>query len=234
MFSGWLFWALLAALTWGIGQVAAKKGLSHFSPLVYNFLSVLFDLAFFLPAAFFLRFDLTRLTLLSVIIAVFITATYLLYFYVIAAAPVSLSGTVLSTYSLSTMFFSVLFLGEVLTVFQLLFALMIIMGVVLIGWPEKIEGSLLKPWFFLAVLSAVLIGFADFLAKYLIGKIGLANYFLLYGPAFIPSMIMISPVASSYTAVTVVLALIFLKERLSRLQLVGVSMAVAGVVLIGA
>ena len=38
MFSGWLVWALLASLVWGVGQVVAKKGLNLFTPLAFNFL----------------------------------------------------------------------------------------------------------------------------------------------------------------------------------------------------
>ena len=44
---------------------------------------------------------------------------------------------------------------------------------------------------------------------------------------------LVAPVSSSYQAITVVLAFIFLKERLRKVQALGVALAVLGIILIG-
>src|SRR3989338_8974051 len=164
MLSGWLFWSLAAALTWGVGQVAAKKGLSYFSPLAYNIFSTLIELP------------------------IFIALTYLIFFYVISLGEISLTGTVLASYPLSTIFFSTIFLGEKLSLPQLFFALIIIAGVGLIGFPRKLLDLRSEKWFWLAVFSAILVGFSDFLAKYVLGRVGEGNYFFFYPFAFIPGL----------------------------------------------
>ena len=130
------------------------------------------------------------------------------------------------------------------------------------------------------IITALLIGFGDFLAKIVIGRIGVANYFLIYGISYLPGLMislaldkkgrripkislkdwvsaligatmvtgagifffialskgpasLVAPVASSYTALTVILALIFLKEKLRKIQAFGVLLVVLGIILIG-
>lgn len=280
MFSGWLVWALLASLVWGVGQVVAKKGLNLFTPLAFNFLYVPFDFLISIPIALLLGADPSRVTLFDLLLTILTLTTYILYSYVISMGELSLTGTIISSYPLSTMFFSVALLGERLTVTQFIFTLLIILGVVLIGFPEKLKGLKVEGWFGLAIITALLIGFGDFLAKIVIGRIGVANYFLIYGVSYLPglaislvldkkgrklpkipfkdwvsaligaSMVtgagifffvalskgpasLVAPVASSYTALTVILALIFLKEKLRKIQTFGILLVVLGIILIG-
>ena len=280
MFSGWLVWALLASLVWGVGQVVAKKGLNLFTPLAFNFLFVPFDLLIYIPLALLLGADPSRITLFDLLLTIFTLTTYVLYSYVISMGELSLTGTIISSYPLSTMFFSVALLGEKLTMNQFIFILLIILGVVLIGLPEKLKGLKVEGWFGLAIITALLIGFGDFLAKIVIGRIGVANYFLIYGISYLPGLMislaldkkgrripkislkdwvsaligasmvtgagifffialskgpasLVAPVASSYTALTVILALIFLKEKLRKIQAFGVLLVVLGIILIG-
>ena len=44
---------------------------------------------------------------------------------------------------------------------------------------------------------------------------------------------LVSPVAASYQAITVILALVFLKEKLRKIQAFGVILAIIGIILIG-
>ena len=280
MLSGWLFWSLAAALTLGVGQVAAKKGLSYFSPLAYNIFSTLIELPIFLPFALWLGLDLPRFKVFDFLILIFIASTYLIFFYVISLGEISLTGTVLASYPLSTIFFSTIFLGEKLSLPQLFFALIIIAGVGLIGFPRKLLDLRSEKWFWLAVFSAILVGFSDFLAKYVLGRVGEGNYFFFYPFAFIPGLFLsllldrkgrylpqvkprlwlwaltgvtleilgglffflalargpaslAGPVSSSYAAITVILALFFLGEKMSKIQAVGVTLTVLGIILIG-
>jgi transporter family protein len=57
------------------------------------------------------------------------------------------------------------------------------------------------------------------------GAVAVVNYGLTIGDA-----ILITPIASALSIVTIVLAIIFLKERITRIQGVGVATAVAGII----
>lgn len=280
MFQSWLFWSFLAVVFWGVGQVMAKGGLAYFSPLTYNIVSTLLGFPVFTAYALYLGVDFSRFGLGDFLILIFIVSTYLLYFYAISLADISLSGTILSAYPLSTIFFSVIFLSERLSSLQLLGALAIIFGVVLMGFPEKTNHRASGRWFWLAISATTLIGFADFLAKSLINRVGVANYLFFYSLAFLPGLLLtfwrdrkgrvwprlplkltifsligagligwgnipffmafatgpaslVSPVVSSNTVITVILAMVFLRERVRPIQALGVLLTILGITFIG-
>lgn len=280
IFNSWLFWALAAAVTWGAGQVVAKKGLSYFTPLAYNLLGVPLDVLILLPFALVLGIDLSRLGFWDIPLIVFVTSTYLLYFYAISLGSVALVGTILSLYPLVTMFSAIVFLGERVTGTQIFWSLIILLGAVLIGLKNEPRKSKIEKWFWFALVSAILIGLGDFVAKFVIDRIGPGNYFLLYGPGFIPGLLvaflvdksgrrwprisaplwllsilgvslivlgigffftafskgpasLVAPISSSYAVITVVLAMIFLKEKLTKTQALGVALAVLGIIFVG-
>lgn len=59
-----------------------------------------------------------------------------------------------------------------------------------------------------------------------VGAVALVNYGLAIGDA-----ILITPIASALSIVTITLAIIFLKEKVTRLQGVGIVGAILGIVL---
>lgn len=291
MFESWIFWALAAAVFWGVGAIFSKKALATFTPLVYNLLTVPLDILLLLPFALAFGLNLGRFTLVDFLLLIFITTSYTLYYYVISLNKLALSGTVLSTYPLVTMFFAILLLGEKLTGVQLVWILVLVTGVVLIGLPtSEIPDPDLRArsgfriffqgWFLAALGMAIFSGLADFLAKGLIDRVGVGNYLFFYGWAFIPSNLvaffldkrgrvwprlkfqewplallgaallvlgsgffftavsfgpvsLVAPISSLYAAITVILSFIFLKERLTKVQALGVALAVTGVIMIG-
>ncbi len=282
MFPGWFSWSLLTVFVWGVGQVISKKGLGSFSPLVFNLATFGWGLILYTFYALYLGASFGQFRALFLLLLVFITGTYLLYFYVISLEEVSLTGTLFATYPLSTIIFSLIFLGEKLFPIQIFAVGLIILDVVLIGWPVGGRQFRMSKWFVLSLGVAFLVGFADFLARWLIDRWGVGNYLLYYGWAFLPGILIslhvdrkgrvlpraasgkswfylalgsfleavgvlclftafakgsasvVSPVTSVYAAVTVVLAVIFLKERLRVTQAIGITLAVLGVALIGA
>jgi transporter family protein len=58
-----------------------------------------------------------------------------------------------------------------------------------------------------------------------VGAVALVNYGLTIGDA-----ILITPIASALSIVTIMLAVIFLKDKISKLQGIGIAMAIAGIV----
>jgi uncharacterized membrane protein len=280
MFESWIFWAIAASLSWSVGQIISKKSLDHLTPLTYNLLTTVLGLVGYLAFAFFLGIRGSGFSLTSFLILTFVTSTYLLYFYVTSMADISLVGTIWACYPITTMLFSVLFLGERVTPLQVFFVLIILFGVALIGLPQKLKGMKFELWFWLAVFCAGLVGFSDFLVKVVIGRVPMGDYYLIYALSGIPGMLLaflldkkgrvlpnlskslwlfasvggllfvlgnifffmsfskgpaslVAPVSSSYQAITVLLAIIFLKEKIRKVQALGVALAVLGIILIG-
>jgi drug/metabolite transporter (DMT)-like permease len=58
-----------------------------------------------------------------------------------------------------------------------------------------------------------------------VGAVALVNYGLTIGDA-----ILITPIASALSVVTITLAVIFLKEKVSKLQGLGIFMAIVGII----
>ena len=278
IFSLWLFWALMTAVSWSVGQVVAKKSLAFFSPLSYNVLSSLVGSIVYLSYAYSLGFDLKRVTVLEVLLTVLICALFILFYYALASEEVSLSGTILSAYPVATVLLSVWFLKENLKLFQFALILTIITGSMLIGWPKKRLSLKKEVWFLFCLLTALLVGLADFLSKVVIGRVGLSGFVFLFGFGPLPGLALtylwgkkgrrlpklssriwffsilgaffmemgniflftafskgpaslVSPVSSIYVALTVILALIFLKEKLRPIQKIGISLMVLALLL---
>lgn len=280
MFNSWLFWALGTALIWGLGQVVVKKSLSYFSPLIYNVIAIPLYLLLLIPFALSFGVDLSKVTYLDVLLICFACGTYVLYFYAITLESVVLAGTVLSVYPLVTMFLSFIFLGERVTNAQVFWALVVILGVVLIGLKFDWRRVRLERWVRLVLLAAFSNGVGDFVGNSVVDRVGTGNFLLFYGVGFLPGVFLaywldrggrkipkmplnlwavsllgiallvlgdgmyftafskgpaslVSPIASSYAAIAVFLSVIFLKERLRLLQMLGVSLTVIGIVAIG-
>lgn len=280
MLESWLFWSLLTAAAWGVGQVVAKKALASFTPLTYNILSGLVGVPIFLAYGFSQGLVWHQLRTADFLILAFIVATYVLYYYIISLESLSLTATILATYPVTTIIFSLIFLKERLSVWQVVWIGLILLGVVLIGLNEEVSRWKINRWFYLACLTAIVVGFADFVAKIEVERLPLGNYFFWYAFAFAPGVFLaylldkpgrvvpkislglwlwsllgallieagslffftalakgpaslVSPMVSIYVALTVLLAYVFLKERIGWLQTVGVFLVILGVIFLG-
>ena len=60
------------------------------------------------------------------------------------------------------------------------------------------------------------------------GAVAIVNYGLSIGDA-----ILITPIASALSVVTILMAIIFLKERVTKLQGLGIATAIAGIIVTG-
>lgn len=249
--------------------------------MFYNILVMVVGLFVYIPYAIYLGFNLEKMSWPAFLALTFVSATYLFFFYAVSMESVSLVGTVLATYPLVTVIFSITFLGERISSTQLFFGLVILFGVVLIGLPEKVREYKLQKWFAFALAVSLITGFADFVAKGVVNKTAMGDYFMMYALATLPGIVLaytldkkgrvwptvsgsvwwwvllgalfmelgnvsfftafsrgpaslVSPFVSSYQALTVILAFLFLKERLTKVQALGVGLAVLGIIFLGA
>lgn len=177
----WFFYALLAAVFWGVGQIFVKKGLKDISALFNNALATIIGFAIFIPFALShtVNFDKFWQLLPFTII---VSALFISYYYAIGRGQLALTGTVVGTYPFVTVLLSLLFLGENPSVFQLLAISIIIVGTVLVAWPDKIQKKvILGSWLIWALLAVFMIGTADFLIKVLINQSDVYTYLFTYG-----------------------------------------------------
>ena len=170
----WLVLALLAAFMWGIGNVLVKKGLGHVSPLWNNILFNIFGLLLWLPFALLashITINPLSFSVFFVILATF--AAYYSFFYAIDKGEISLTGTIVATYPVTTVLLSNIFLGERITSMQLVGIFSVILGSLLIALPEKKLPSVIRnySWLRWGMITSLIIGLADFLAKYSINQV---------------------------------------------------------------
>lgn len=212
-------------------------------------------------------------------LAIVAGSTYFIYYYAISKGQISLTGTILAAYPLTTIILSSLFLREQTNVFQKMAIGLILLGSVLIAMPKNRKVKF-ESWVWWAIMGALLTGFGDFLAKMAVNLSDTYTWLFTLGLAYIPltlinialdkkgriipkltlrqavpavgGIVMIStgmiffylafgkglaslvtPVSSSYVVLTAVLAFIFLKEKINKIQLVGILSASLGIILLG-
>lgn len=275
----WLFYALVTAITLGIGQIFVKKGLRDISPLFNTALATLFGFCIFIPFGLVNGVHFEHVLEIAPI-ALFISTLFLIYYYALNHGQISLTGTVIGTYPLVTVILSLFFLQENPSIYQKLAISLAILGTVLVASPSKVGKVHFGPWFWWALFAVFSIGIADFLIKVLINQYDIFTYLFTFGfcslfvttvlcvldkkgrvlPTFswkyyFPTLIgialiefsffvfhlalvdgyisLVSPISGIYVAITAILAWIFLKEKISKVQFIGIALSTLGVVLIG-
>ncbi len=185
----WLFFTLLSAFFWGVGQVFVKKGLGNTTSLFNNLLCAIVILFVTIPYALASGGQLSDLPKLLPISLV-ITTLLLCYYYVLAKADISLVGTVFGTYPIFTILFSFLFLHESPSIFQKIAAGLVIAGTLLLIVGEDLDLAKkfrFGTWALWGIMGSFAAGTADFLAKIALNMVEerASSYILSYGIAFI-------------------------------------------------
>ncbi|HEX8931718.1 MAG TPA: EamA family transporter, partial [Patescibacteria group bacterium] len=217
-----------------------------------------------------------QLTPFTILVALLLLS----YYYAINHGQISLTGTVVGTYPAFTVLLSFMFLHEAPSLFQKLAIIAIILGTVLVAFPNKVQKAKLNHWIWWAILALLTIGTSDFVIKVLLLKYDIYTYLFTYSfssflvtlalllidkkgrkiPKFnlklyLPTLIgvtmlelgffflhlalrdglvsLVSPISGIYVAITAVLAWIFLKEKINKIQAIGVVLAAIGVILVG-
>jgi len=172
----WLIFSLSTAVVWSVGQILAKKGLSHISPLWNNIFANGFSFILWIPTVLFLSHFRINVPPLQILIAVFLTGlTYMFFFYAIAKGEVSLTASLLALYPIATIVLSNVFLNEKITSYQGMGILLALMGAVFIALPEKRLPVVIlkdKSWIIWGSVTAIISGVGDFLAKLTSNAIG--------------------------------------------------------------
>ncbi len=175
----WLFYTLLAAVCWGVGQIFVKKGLQDISPLVNNIIATIIGTFLFLPFALSHQVHFDKFWQLFPFTC-FVSFLFFAYYYVIGRGQLALTGTVLGTYPFVTVILSLLFLHETPSIFQKLAIGVIILGTVVVALPNKVNKIHAGTWLLWALLGVFMIGTGDFLVKLLMNQSDLYTYIFTY------------------------------------------------------
>ena len=268
---------------WGLydflGGVFAKQ-IGAFKSLFWSQLAGLISI-FLLAIVFRSRVNTPVLVIiLSLIAATLYSAGYLFFFKGFELGNVSIIAATMNLWTVFTMLFAFIFMGQRLSAFQTLGVLMIIFGATLasLNWSEiknqkfqlstgvkeavfgacffgvfwnvsevisekvgwllttlfiKFGIILFLPIFSLLVKQGIGLTKTSTKTKTIIllmgvietGAVALVNYGLTIGDA-----ILITPIASALSIVTITLAIIFLKDKVTKFQGLGIITAIVGII----
>lgn len=175
----WLFYTLLAAVCWGVGQIFVKKGLQDISPLMNNILATIIGTLLFLPFALSHQVHFDKFWQLFPFTC-FVSFLFFAYYYVIGRGQLALTGTILGTYPFITVILSLLFLHEAPSIFQKLAIGTIILGTVIVALPNKVNKIHVGTWLWWTLLGVFMLGLGDFLVKFLMNQSDLYTYLFTY------------------------------------------------------
>jgi len=183
-----IVFALLASLTLAMSQVVIKKSFDRFSPSITFFFNTLFGLLIWIPIAFLIGVNFKES--FKIIIFSFISAVLseAFFFYVLSKGRLCVTGTILATYPIYTILFSVFINKEVLSNNQYIFIAVTIIGTMLISLPEKLNSKDLLEFSKIgwALCGAIATGLADSMAKNAIDDSSAGTFLLFLALTQIP------------------------------------------------
>lgn len=175
----WFFTVIIIAFTWGIAHVLIKRGFAHLSPLQSYVLDTFVALFIWLPYGFFAGGKLTDITPLLLGVFLFLGITSAGYYYIVEKGPVSIVIPIFSASPIVTVLLSYVFLGERLTLVQLIAIAATILGVIITTTPAKKERKVPETWVLLALFLTIVWGLEDILVKYAVDQTGNATSIIL-------------------------------------------------------
>lgn len=277
--------AIITSLLLGLSNVLLKKSFKDFVPSISFFILAVLSIFLWVPVGLILGVQFDQWLFGSIVGITSAILGQAIYIYVLEKGELSITATILSSFSIYTIIFSMVFNKERPAPATLLFIVLTVLGTIIVSLPEKLNKNELKKVSFIlwAVFAAVCIGASDTLTKFFINKtsvgsflffvafaqlivsfiylkiekqplnqireivhrvkdykfallgslcIGIATMFLFLSFNFTLASIA-SPIAASAPIVTVALALIFLKEKVTTKNWVGLILVMFSVVMIG-
>ncbi len=277
--------AICTALLLGTSNIFLKKSFKDFPPSISFFILSLYSMLTWAPLGLILGIDFNQWLLGAVVGILSAIFGQLIYVYVLEKGELSITATLIASFPIYTILFSVLFNKEHLTTLSLLFIALAILGTLIVSLPEKFNKSELKKISFIvwAIFAAICIGASDTLTKFYINKTTVGSFlfyvaiaqFLVsfiylrmekqplsqfkefvkrfgeYKNAFIGSLFIAtatmflflsfnftlasiaSPIAGTAPVITIFLALIFLKDKITLKNWIGLLLVLVSIIGIG-
>lgn len=277
--------SILTSFFLGTSDALLKKSFAELSPSISFLFVSIFGVLLWAPVGLLLgvRFDYWLLGIgIGLFSAIFGEA---LYVYALEKGQLSVTATILSSFSIYTIIFSILFNGERPSILTFIFIVTAILGTVIVSWPDKLNSSDLRntKLILLVLFVAMLVGASDTVTKNFIDRssvgtflffvalmqipvalvylklereplnhislvakkfsdykyaiwgsllIAIATMFLFLSFNFTLASIA-SPIAASSPIVTIILAYLYLHEKVSVRNLIGLTLVIVAVIAIG-
>lgn len=222
-----------------------------------------------------------KIVILIPVASILYAVAYLLFFRGFELGNVSIISATMNLWAVFTMIFAFIFLGQRLSMFQLVGVLLILAGVALVslkwediknqninllsGVKETVAAAFLFGIFW--IFSEIITESIGWISTTLFVKIGIVLFMLIFslltkrelriakaapklmGMIFLAGIleagalaivnwgliigeaILVTPISSALSIVTIIMAVIFLKEKITALQGVGMFIVIAGIVL---
>lgn len=280
-----VIFAIFTSLLLGLSNVLLKKSFKDFVPSISFFILAIFSMLMWAPVGLLMGVQFDQWLFGSFVGLMSAILGQAIYIYVLEKGELSITATILSSFSIYTIIFSMIFNKERPSTLTLLFIFLTILGTIIVSLPEKLNKSEFKKVSFIlwAVFAAVCIGASDTLTKYYINKSSVGSFlfyvsfaqlfvsfiylkierqqlnqlsviinkfreykFALLGSLCIAIATMFlflsfnftlasiaSPIAASAPIITVILALIFLKDKISIKNWIGFILVLSSIITIG-
>ena len=163
--------AISSALFMAGMYILLKKSYKELDPSVAFFFDAIFGLIIWIPIGFIFGAKVSEIsqTFVYAIISAILSEAFV--FYALSKGNLSVALTLISTYPMFTLIFSFLINGELLTIPQLLFVIVAIIGIILTCIEKEFTFSAFKkPVILIPTLAAVAIGLSDTLTKQIINE----------------------------------------------------------------
>ena len=274
--------AVCSALFMAGMYILLKKSYEELDPSVAFFFNAILAVVIWIPVGFIFGGSIAELprVLPFAIISALLAEVFV--FYAVSKGNLSVATTLIATYPVYTVLFSFLINNEILSIFQVGFILVTVLGIVLTCIEKGVKiKSFINPITIIPILAAVAIGLSDTLSKLIINEtssfsfiIALAivqipvaliylritkhkigNIFsemkikkVIYSYGVVASLMNVigtglllisfnfayasiaSPLTAIYTPIVLLYAFMFMKEKLSKVNLVGIIFAMIGAI----
>lgn len=180
--------ALTHSLLISFGNLFVKKSYAHFGPAVEFGIFTIISLIIYIPLGIFLGIESQYL--LEGLLVGFMSALLAQgsYIYVLSKGELSITGTVLATYSTYTVITSILLFGEEPATVTLFFVGVTILGTLITTLPERFDSTELKniSYILFPIIGAFLIGFSDAFSANFIDKASVGTFLVGVAIGHIP------------------------------------------------
>ena len=272
--------AIVSAIFMSGMYILLKRSYEELNPSVAFFFDMLFGLILWIPIGFIFGARLSEIpqVLIYAVISAILSEAFV--FYALSKGNLSIATTLISTYPIYTLLFSFLINNEILNIYQLIFIILTILGIILtcIGKDIKIK-SFINPLTIIPILASIAIGISDTLTKKIINDTSSFSFLVAIALVQIPvsfiylkitkhrikdifkeikikketykygiigsllnviatGLLLISfnyamasiasPLTAMYTPLVLLYAFIFLKEKISKINIVGIFLALIG------
>lgn len=272
--------AILSALFMAGSQILLKKSYKELDPSIAFLFDAIFGIIIWIPLGFIFGAKLEEIVKCLSYATISAILSEALVFYALSKGNLSVATVLISTYPIYTLLFSHLINYEILTIIQIVFILLTIIGTIITCLDREFKIKKLKSiTAIIPLVTAIAIGLSDSLTKNIINQTSSFSFLVAIAIVQLPLAIIylkiskqkfstikkelnegikeykysiigsllnvlgtgcllisfnygmasiLSPLTTLYTPIVLIYSFIFLKEKIDKLNLIGIISALIG------